>query len=243
MANKIEFEWNNSNPFSLSFLANWIYKTFHKVISNNTLSHTIKRYKLGKSILAYPMEVRRICVPFEVINQHYQQLQEILKARIPPAFVLNVDECGFQPWQDKRAEKVIVPCNVDFTSTNICVDRAGRRSTLVGCVAADGSMLKPFLIITRKTIEKALHEVGYTANVVEIVYQKSGFITAQIFDYWDESIFFPEIESKRVQYNYSWPVLLMYDGCTCHSSDFFLDECTYRDIIPFLEHPNSSYQV
>lgn len=122
LANKIEFEWTNNNPFSLSFLANWIYKTFHKVISNNTLSHTIKRYKLGKSILANPTEDRRICVPLEVIDQHYQQLQEILKARIPPAFVLNVDECGFQQWQDKRAEKVIVPCNVECSSTNIGID-------------------------------------------------------------------------------------------------------------------------
>lgn len=35
----------------------------------------------------------------------------------------------------------------------------------------------------------------------------------------------------------------MYDGCTCHLSDFFLDECTYRDIIPFSEPSNSSDQV
>lgn len=209
LANKIEFEWNNNNPFSLSFLASWVYKTFHKIISNNTLAHTIKRNKLGKSILAYPTEFKRINVPLEVIEQHFQRVQEIFKAGMPPAFVLNVDECGFQPWQDKRAEKVIVPCNVDCTSTNIGIDRAGRRSTLVGCVAADGSILKPFLIITRKTIEKALHEVGYTENVVEIVYQKSGFITAQIFDYWAERIFFPEIDSRRMQYNYSGPVLLM----------------------------------
>lgn len=35
----------------------------------------------------------------------------------------------------------------------------------------------------------------------------------------------------------------MYDGYSCHSSDYFLDECTYRDIIPFLEPPSSSDQV
>ena len=79
---------------------------------------------------------------------------------IPTAFIYNVDECGFQSWADKITEKVVVPNEVEETSTNIGIDRASRRATLIGCVCADGSTLKPFIIITRKTKENNYGRIG-----------------------------------------------------------------------------------
>lgn len=114
----------------------------------------------------------------------------------------------------KTSEKVVVHIDVEETSTTIGVDRASRRATLVGCFCADGSSLKPFLIITLKTIERTLREKGYGPKVVEIVYQCNGFITGPIFDYWAQKIFFPDVLSKRYEYRYEGPVLLMFDGCT-----------------------------
>lgn len=135
-------------------------------------------------------------------------------------------------------------CTFDIdTSTKIGVNRTTRRATLIGCVAADDTSLKPMIIISRKTLENALKEAGYNEENVTIVHQENGFNTALIFDYWSEHILFPEIKRRRQLYEYQGPCLLLFDGCTCHNSDFFLDECTFNDVIPVLEPANSSDKV
>lgn len=64
-----------------------------------------------------------------------------------------------------------------------------------------------------------------------------------MFDFWATTIFFPEIERKRIDLNYKGDVVLMLDGCTSHFSDFFLDECTYNGVYPFQEPAGTSDQV
>lgn len=242
-AKKIQYDWENHIPQTLSHISNWIYVSFNKIVNNNTLAHMIARTEIAKIIPAYPSESKRIEVPLELIEEYYEELHQLLLARIPPAFLLNVDESGFQEWADKKMEKVIVPLDVEDTSTNIGVDRTTRRATMIGCVAANGTKLKPIVIISRKTLEKALREAGYNDDNVIIVHQENGFNTALIFDYWADQILFPEIERRRILYKYQGPCILLFDGCTCHNSDFFLDECTFRDVIPVQEPANSSDQV
>ena len=89
-------------------------------------------------------------------------------------------------------EKVIVPFDDEDTSTNIGVDRTTRRATVIGCVAANGTKMKPIVIISRKTLEKAFrYPVDYNDDNVIIVHQENGFNTALIFDYWADQIVFP----------------------------------------------------
>lgn len=154
-----------------------------------------------------------------------------------------MDESGFQEWVNKKFEKVVVPFEVNDTSTNIGFDRSTRRATLIGCVAADGTKWKPIIIISRKTIEYTLKEAGYYEDNAIIVHQENGFNTAIIFDYWAERVLFPEIERRRILYGYQGQCLLLFDGCTCHNSNLFLDDCSYFDVIPVQEPANSSDQV
>ena len=99
------------------------------------------------------------------------------------------------------------------------------------------------IVTTRKRIGISLICHGYTEDACMIVHQESRFVNAAVFDYWAETILFPEISRRRVQYNYKGEVLLLLDGCTSHFSDFFLDECTYYNIFPFQEPPGSSDQL
>ena len=92
-------------------------------------------------------------------------------------------------------------CTFDIdTSTKIGVNRTTRRATLIGCVAADDTSLKPMIIISRKTLENALKEAGYNEENVTIVHRENGFNAALIFDYWSERILFPEIKRRRQLY-------------------------------------------
>ena len=56
---------------------------------------------------------------------------------------MNINESGFQEWVDKKCEEVVVPIDVNETSTNIGVNKSTRRAILIGCVAVDGTKLKP----------------------------------------------------------------------------------------------------
>lgn len=152
LAKKIQYDWDNHFSQNLSHISNWIYVSFNKIVKNNTLVHMVARSDIAKIIPAYPSESKRLEVPLELIEEYYEKLHQLLLARIPPAFLLNVDESGFQEWVDKKMEKVIVPFDVEDTSTKIGVDRTTRRATMIGCVAADGTKLKPMVIISRKTL-------------------------------------------------------------------------------------------
>ena len=103
--------------------------------------------------------------------------------------------------------------------------------------------LEPMIVTTRKRISNSLICHGYTEDACMIVHQESRFVNAAVFDYWAETILFPEISRRRVQYNYKGEVLLLLDGCTSHFSDFFLDECTYFNVFPFQEPAGTSDQV
>lgn len=100
------------------------------------------------------------------ITDYYDNLNTIFKQKIPRAFCFIVDECGNQRWAEKLSEKVIVTASVDENSTKIGVDRASDCATLLGCFNVDGSSLKPFVVITRKTIEVALKVEGYNPAIL-----------------------------------------------------------------------------
>jgi hypothetical protein len=39
-------------------------------------------------------------------------------------------------------------------------------------------------------------------------------------------VLFPEIEKRRAQFEYGGDAVLIIDGCTCHDSDWLLDEAS-----------------
>lgn len=68
-------------------------------------------------------------------------------------------------------------------------------------------------------------------------------MNSESFAYWADTILFPTIIKKRKETGYQGEAILLLDGCTAHSSDYFLDECTYYNVIPFFEPAGSSDQV
>jgi hypothetical protein len=68
-------------------------------------------------------------------------------------------------------------------------------------------------------------------------HQESGFVTIELFDYWSEKISFPYFDKTRTKLGYPGKVVVLRDGCTCHVTDYFLDECVFRSVVPvFLPH-------
>ena len=234
----------DSHSPDLHALQNWIYKKFSIDVSTNTLAHIVSNSKTMKICPGIPMEQIRAEVPLEIIIQHYEKLQSFLEnANIPPQFVFNVDESGFQAFVDAVTIPVIVPYDYNGNTAVFGVDRNTKRASLIGCIAADGSALKPMIIVPRKRLAANLKHYGYSEDVCGIISQESGFVNAAIFDYWATSVFFPEVQNRRLKYNYDGEVLLLLDGCSSHFSEFFLDECTFFDVYPWQEPAGTSDQI
>jgi hypothetical protein len=68
---------------------------------------------------------------------------EAVSEDITAAFVWNMDESGCSVWADKQGEyRVRVPDSYEGDWTCVPFDRHSKRSTLVGCISADGSAMR-----------------------------------------------------------------------------------------------------
>jgi hypothetical protein len=66
-------------------------------------------------------------------------------------------------WQD---ENVAVP-----------FDRKSKRASMAVCIAADGWLMKPFVVVHRATVERELIYYGYDQCKVLIFRQRCAFMT------------------------------------------------------------------
>jgi hypothetical protein len=69
--------------------------------------------------------------------------------------------------------------------------------TLVASAAADGSYLKPFVIIPRKTVDTDCPFTGLTKEKLLVESQPKGFITTEIFEAWFGETLLPEFRARR----------------------------------------------
>jgi hypothetical protein len=97
----------------------------------------------------------------------------------------------------------------------------GKRITLMACIAADWSAIKPRIIIPRKTIEDDLVLAGLTTGKVAVRSRPKRYVTTQLFDDWFSSVFLPELAARRATYNYDGPAILLLNNCTAHQSLLF----------------------
>ena len=221
----------------------FVFCSFAISLKPNTL-HKILQKSSVKPVIGIPLENTRAEVPLEVIQSHYSRLQEILEyEKVPPAFVLNVDESGFQEFSDASKQTVYVPKSYEYNETYVSVNRSAKRNTMIGCIGMDGTALIPLIVTPYKTVERSLLLQGYGPDKCVLVQQDAGFVTSQIFAFWADHVLFPYVLQKRMAYGYEGIVILFLDGCSAHFSDYFMDECTYYGIYPIKEPPGTSDQI
>ena len=110
--------------------------------------------------------------------------------------MLNVDEAGEDDYCDLHSYQVIVSQDYTESSIEIPVRRDSKRSTLIHTIAADGTYLKPLLIIPRKTVDSSILK-RLTSNNISIHHQQKGFANTEIIAKWLQEDFFPEIRRRR----------------------------------------------
>ena len=222
----------------------YIYDQYNITIKKNSLRKSLIHSKNFRFVKGIPLESNRSKVCLDTIIQYYDQFDKCLESlNVPPEFFFNVDESGFQEFVDSKIKKVVVPSSYHDNEIIYSSNRSAKRSTMIGAIAMDGTSLLPVIVIQNKTIEKKLYNLGYNQSNCLIVHQNKGFINSEIFSFWAEHVFFPEITKRRKQFNYHGTAILTLDGCSAHFSDHFLDNCTFYNVYPYQEPPGSSDQV
>jgi hypothetical protein len=220
----------------------FVHTVFGKDVLIDMLRHFIRSCGCFKAITGIPMDRERVAADPSAIDYFYNELEMYLGDVVPPGFLLNIDETGMQEFVDAREQTIIVPIEFPKNSIFISKSRAQRRITLLGGIFGDGTTLKPLLIIPRATCDADLLKHGYDGSKVSIYCQENGFISSDIFDEWTESILIPEIRRRRDETGYIGVVILILDGCSCHTTDYFEDECLNENIVPIFLAPHSSDQ-
>jgi hypothetical protein len=154
-----------------------------------------------------------------------------------------MDQMGHQEWADAATKICFVPASHAADRVYYPVPRTGKRITLLACVAADGSHLKPAVVIPRKTYDEDLMLFGLTPEKVELYSQGTGYVEIPIFDDWMRSIFIPELAMRRQTDSYNGPTFLMLDNCSTHTTSDFRDLWADHHIVPIFLLPHSSNQT
>ena len=238
----VRTQFEQKTPVTYDFLYEALQKKFNVRVKSDTLRHFCRSIKEIKAIDGFPMEKERVQVRREDIEQYYRELAEYL-ANIPGEFIFNVDEAGCSEWTDTHVMRVLVPSGYDQKNIKIPRDRMAKRASLVGCICADGSVLKPMVILPRKTIEAEMQLYGYNKRNAAFAYQENSFMTMKIFEQWGEKIFFPHVDAKRKEMNYGGQALLIMDGLAAHHSPSFCEECAKHGVKILYMVPHSSDQT
>jgi hypothetical protein len=164
-----------------------------------------------------PMEKQRVKCDITEIHSSFTSLTENVNG-VPSPFVVDLDESGFLDWVDRRERSVIVPSTCRDEKIGIPIDRATKRTSLL-CIAADGTWLKPLLILPRKTIQRELLDEGINGRSARFVDQENGFITTSLFTDWWKQVFVSEVRSPRERSQYRGHAVLLMDRLTYHGSD------------------------
>jgi hypothetical protein len=229
------------NPMTVVEICKFVQRNFHKELIPNTFYIMMSKEPRVKACQGVPMEDKRLAVTQEQIRAYFHTLYETVNG-VPAHFLFNMDEMGHQPWADARDKVCFVPTNHSGATVNYPVSRTGRRITLIGCIAADGSFLRPSVIIPRKTYDDDLMLYGLTPEKVDVYHQKKGYIDKDIFFTWMTDTFVPELERRRMQFGYG-PACPIMDNCTSHTGEDIDAICQAHRINIIWLPPHSSNQL
>jgi hypothetical protein len=150
--------YENRRPMTMSEIKQFIAKKYQFFVRSNTMYHILAAEPRIRSCEALPIDTCRLGVTPQAI-QDFERLAVALEG-VPAHFVFNMDEMGHQEFADAPNKTAYIPVTAKEKEVYYPVSRNGKRITLIGCIAADGSYIRPAIIIPRKTYDDELVNFG-----------------------------------------------------------------------------------
>ena len=231
-------------PCSYDDILEFFEDEYGVLLNIGSLRNFIARSREFKTVTGVPLEDSRLFSDAGEIDAYFDRVDEMLRtAQIPAAFVINVDESGFNEFVDARETTRIVPNDYAHNSIPVAITRAEKRATLIGAICADGHALKPMVVLQRETLEGELLIRGYTVDKVLFARSDKGFVTTRLFTRWGRQALLPEVQRRRAELDYDGPALLLLDGFGCHQSAEFVEMLEEANILCVFFPPHTSDQL
>ena len=230
-------------PPTISDIQNYLETKNDIYILADTLRKYYKRSDLYEVKKLAPIENERIQVKPEDINLYFNQLSATIDG-MPASFVINLDESGFDKYADASKRYMIIPKGKIIN--NYGIDRNEKRVTLLGAICASGQTLKPLIIISRKSVDQELFELGFTPENVDYAYSETGYMTNEIFFQWIIKTLIPYVDRQRENINkYNQKCFLIMDNCSAHESEKVNELLILNGIftIPLVSHSSDRTQM
>lgn len=239
LADEVAVRFYAQNPMTFLEMQCYVFEKFQKYVKRRSLYSIIRRSGFFKVAKAKVIEANRATVSPEQIQDFYNFIRQSGIEEVPPWAISNLDEVGCQKFVDARDSHIIVPAGVDGKEFELPVERNEKRSTLLACITLDGTYMKPLVIVDTANLTVDLTQAGFTKMVASV--QPSGFITTELFDKWTRDVYFKRVVKMRRKKHYECMFYLFLDGCSCHYSDDFLDDCSWYGVQPIFLPPHSSH--
>ena len=167
----------------------------------------------------------------ECINKYFELLEVTLKDNKifnNPSRIFNCDETGM-PLSPKGVKVV---AKTGAKSVSAVTGDTKTQVTVLACCCANGSIIPPFVIFDRKTLNPELT----TGEIPGTIYglSKNGWINQELFMYWFYQHFLPSISPVR-------PMLLLMDGHSSHYNPDMITVAAEEKIILFTLPPNTTH--
>lgn len=238
-------KWYKSfkRPPTLDAAKLFLSNLFHVILDYRAMENALSRTHLKKQEAEAIDKDRYECSP-ESIDYYYDMLFSFFSTNnVPSYFVFNVDEEGHDEFVDaKKYEWILVPEDSKPQKWYYPVERKDDHTTFLACIAADGSYLKPLIVVKRTTIEARVLRLSLFDKVM-IEPDETGYINSEIFNEWIDNIFIPEVQERRKKFNYDGPAVLILDGCSSHYTEELFNACEINNIKLFFLPPHSSNQT
>ena len=244
LLNFVTQKFTSRCPCSYEEIRDFLHDQHEQVININTLMSWVSRSRVLKAVTGVPLEDARVYSSEAEIDEFFNNLEEVIEVgQIPSAFVINIDEAGFDQFADRRRSKRVVPSEYLLNEIPTPVSRNEKHATLLAGICGDGHCLKPLIVLQRETMECELLQQGYTLDKVLYGRSTTGYMNSDLFLHWAEHSFLPEIRDRRAKLDYAGPALLLLDGFSVHHSPAFEAMCQEENVVLMFYPPHMSDQL
>ena len=247
---RISAEYYAKQIVTYPMIAQWIEEEYQVQVPADTIGAILRRTKATQSVLAPIMDEKRYECDPDSIDDYFEELERLC-TRKPACLVANLDEMGYLESQDTRKQWCIIPSDAETQSVRVPVDRQKRRISILQCIFADGTKLRPAVVVPRKTGERELLDLGILPTHCLVYWQENGFMTSDIFIDWTFKELIPAFQERIEevhQRNEEGELeltddecrgLLICDGLKQHFTDY-VEDIAFENCIDLLELPSHS---
>jgi hypothetical protein len=134
-----------------------------------------------------------------------------------------------------------LPCpeGIDGKTVTFPFSRTGKRVSLMACISADGTSVRPSTVIQRATFQEEAATFGLSPGTIEIYAQRKSFIDQDTYQQWFRDSFLPEVRRRRERWKYQGPAFLLADNWIAHCGMGIDELYAANDVVPIFLPPYS----